>query len=224
MKDKAASTSLIYDKYPRSSLIDHFFTPGTQLKEFADGSYLELGDFADKPYESSVRKKDNQMTILLQRKGRLEVQGKHLSFEMVKEVKLTSGKDKIEINYTLRNTSNTSIEAVFGSEWNINLLGGGHNEQAYYQVPGLSLEDSHLDSWGELAEIERVILGNKHIGMELEIVVAPKVGLWRFPVESISNSEGGIERIYKASCLVVCLPFKLPPGGMSSLNSIWRIQ
>jgi hypothetical protein len=135
-----------------------------------------------------------------------------------------TGEDTMHINYRLKNTSDSSVKAVFGSEWNINLLGGGHNEQAYYRVPGITLDDYHLDSWGELSDIEQIILGNRHLGIEMELTVMPRVSLWRFPVESVSNSEGGIERTYQESCLVMLLPLDLPPGGIAKLNLIWRIN
>jgi alpha-amylase len=91
-------------------------------------------------------------------------------------------------------------------------------------MPGVALDDYHLDSWGELAAIEQITLGNRHLGIELELTAMPKVSLWRFPVESVSNSEGGIERIYQESCLVMLLPLDLPPGGVASLNLVWQVN
>jgi len=224
VKDKSVSSFLIYDKYPRSSLIDHFFALDTQLKEFADGSYQEMGDFVNSPYESWMQKKGKMGNVLLRRSGCIEIQAKRFPIEVQKEIKLVSISENLTVNYKIKNMSDTFIEAVFGSEWNINLLGGGHNEQAYYKAPGVSLEDSHLDSFGELSGIDTIILGNKHLCIELELVTDRRIGLWRFPVESVSNSESGIERIYQASCLIVLLPFKLSPGNAADLNLIWDIR
>ena len=175
VKDKDSLRYLVYDKYLRSSLIDHFFSPDTKLEEFAAQSYSELGDFAGKPYEFSVEKKGSEMKILLWRSGILRINQKSLPFEVQKEIRLVAGEDTMHISYQLKNMSDSSIKAVFGSEWNINLLGGGHNEQAYYRVPGITLDDCHLDSWGELSDIEKIILGNRHLGIELELTAMPKV-------------------------------------------------
>jgi hypothetical protein len=224
IKDKEAARSLVYDKYLRSSLIDHFFSADTQLKAFADYSYLELGDFADQLYECLVKKEDGEIKISLRRSGNLHIHSRSLPFEVQKEIKLEAGKEKIEVSYRLRNISDSPVEAVFGSEWNINLLGGGHNEQAYYEVTGLTLDDYHLDSWGELMDVDRIVLGNRHLGIAIELITNPKVRLWRFPVESISNSEGGIERIYQASCLVALLPFSLRQGDVASLELVWQVK
>ncbi|HIE16880.1 MAG TPA: DUF1926 domain-containing protein [Dehalococcoidia bacterium] len=130
----------------------------------------------------------------------------------------------MSISYRLKNISSSVAEALFGSEWNINLLGGGRNEQAYYRIPGLSLDDHHLDSQGELNGVNKVVLGNRQVAVELELTIEPRVKLWRFPVESVSNSEGGIEKLYQASCLVVLLPLKLSPGDVARLDLTWRVR
>ena len=224
VKDKDSLRYLVYDKHLRSSLTDHFFSPGTKLEEFANQFYSELGDFVGEPYKLSVEKKGNELKILLWRSGILRINQKSLPFEVHKEIRLVAGEEKMDISYQLKNMSDSSIKVVFGSEWNINLLGGGHNEQAYYRVPGITLDDYHLDSWGELADIEQITLGNRHLGIEMELTAMPQVSLWRFPVESVSNSEGGIERIYQESCLVMLLPLDLPPGGIASLNLVWQVN
>jgi hypothetical protein len=223
VKDEDCLRYLVYDKYLRSSLIDRFFSPDTKLEEFAAQSYNELGNFAGKPYEFSVKKKGSELKILLWRSGILQINQKSLPFEVHKEM-LVAGEETMHISYRLKNISDSSVKIVFGSEWNINLLGGGHNEQAYYRVPGITLDDCHLDSWGQLADIDQIILGNRHLGIELGLTAIPKLSLWRFPVESVSNSEGGIERIYQESCLVMLLPLDLPPGGIAELNLAWQVN
>lgn len=224
VKDRESLRSLVYDKFLRSSLIDHFFSPDTKLEEFARQSYSELGDFAGEPYEFSVDKKGHEVRTLLRRSGNLQIQSEGLPLEIQKEVRLVAGRDGMDIRYRLKNRGGSSIKAVFGSEWNLNLLGGGHNEQAYYRVAGISLDDHHLDSWGELTDVEEMVAGNLSLAIELELKMTPKVRLWRFPVESVSNSEGGIELIYQESCLLFLLPLDLPPGGTAELALAWRVR
>lgn len=224
VKGEVSLDNLIYDKYLRYSLIDHFFATGTKLEEFANQSYVELGDFAAQPYDFSMEQQGGKLTILLRRRGVLQVRSENLPFEVQKEIRLMAGEEKVDIRYNLKNISGSSIQAVFGSEWNLNLLGGGHNEQAYYRVPGIALDDHHLDSWGELTEVEKIAMGNRQLGIELELMVRPKTRLWRFPVESLSNSEGGIERTYQQSCLLALLSLDLPPGGMDEFNLVWLVK
>lgn len=224
IKDEESLRCLVYDKHPRSSLIDHFFPSDTKLEDFARLTYRELGDFANKPYEISANQQGNEIIIFLRRSGILQIERNGLPFEVRKEIKMRAGLEKLDISYQLKNLGDSPAKVVFGCEWNVNLLGGGHNAHAYFRVPGSVLEDDHLDSWGELVDIERVVLGNRHRGIELELRIEPKVNLWRFPVESVSNSEGGIERIYQASCLVVLLPLNLSPGSTASLSLKWLVN
>jgi len=224
VKDKDILRYLIYDIYPRSSLVDHFFDSGTKLEEFANQLYVELGDFVGQPYDFMVERKGSELKILLKRSGMVRSQSKSLPFEVQKEIRLVSSEEKAYITCRLKNASGSPIQVVYGSEWNLNLLGGGHNEQAYYRVPGVALEDSHLDSRGVLTEVEEVVLGNRNLGIELELTMKPEVGFWRFPVESVSNSEGGIELIYQESCLLFLLPLDLQPGGTAELNLVWQVK
>ena len=142
---------------------------------------------------------------------------------MKKEVIIEAGKEKLQVDYQLSNKGDTSASGIFASEWNINLLGGGHNEQAYYEVTGVILDDYHLDASGVLPEVGKISLGNKHLGIKMSLVAQPSVMLWRFPVETISNSEAGLEGLYQESCLVLLLPFELAAGTSQVLNLKWAV-
>jgi alpha-amylase len=224
VKDNSVSRFLVYDKYPKSSLIDHFLSLGTKLEDFATNSYEELGDFVDQPYETSVKKKGGGVVVSLRRVGVVRSRDGAMPFEVQKEIRLSAGQEKLQVRYQLRNQGNSPVEGVFGSEWNFNLLGGRHNEQAYYQVPELVLDDSHLDSTGELLGVDKIVLGNRYLGIQLELTTSPRIRLWHFPVESISNSEGGIERIYQSSCLMLLLPIDVPAGGIAEFDLTWAVK
>ena len=224
VKDKDCAGHLVYDSYPRSSLIDHFFDAAVNLEQFVNGSYVELGDFTNQPYDFGVKKKKDGLVILLRRNGTLQTRSGGLPFQVEKQIGLSDGPDGISINYRLKNIGQLPVQAIFGSEWNINLLGGGHNEKAYYRVPGMSLDDGHLDSQGEFKKMEKIVLGNRNLGFELELAAKPELGLWRFPVESVSNSEGGIELIYQESCLVFLLPLNLAAGDTIEMSLICRVN
>jgi len=221
IKEQGLRRHLHYDRYRRACMIDHFLSADTTLRKFIRCSYRELGDFVDQAYECMVKEEGWGLRIRLNRDGHLKYNRRLLPFRVEKEMGLISGKDEVKVKYTLTNTGNTTIESIFGMEWNINLLGGGHNGQAYYGVPGLQLDDWHLDSVGELFDIEELTLGNRQLGIEILLKVNQKVRLWRFPVEAICNSEAGLERVYQGSCLVLLLPFRLCPGDKLRLGLSW---
>jgi alpha-amylase len=224
IKDAPAGQHLSYDRYPRHSLLDHFIDADTTLEDFARGAFAERGDFVDQPYECRVEPGGRGLRLALWREGYLHRQGDKLPFEVRKEIWLRAGRREMAVNYQLTNTGASLASGIFASEWNLNLLGGGHNPQAYYRVPGVRLKEAHLDSRGELGDIGQVSLISRHLGIELRLKISPRVRLWRFPVETVSNSEGGLERVYQASCIVLLSPFNLSPGESFSLRLLWGVK
>ncbi len=222
IKDMAVAEGLVYDNYPRSSLLEHFFTRDVSMEGFARGSFEEKGDFVGQRFDVAVTGRGDNIQVELRRDGRLRVEGGEASFTVRKQIRHKRGEQVLQVCYYLENTSSFYVDLVFGSEWNINLLGGGYNRQAYCKVPDLHFA-GYLDFWGELDGVSRMVVGNRHLGFDLEVRVSPHVELWHFPVESVSNSEGGVEKLYQASCFVFRLPLSLPPGETRRLSISWHV-
>lgn len=221
MKERGLRRHLHYDRYRRDCLLDHFLSNSASLANFSRSSYLELGDFIEQPYQYRVEMTTTGLKVLLEREGHLHYNRRLLPLKVEKELILLSGEDKLDVNYTLTNTGDTTISSTFGTEWNINLLGGGHSDQAYYYLPRIALDDGHLDSAGEVFDVQELALGNKNAGIEMRLELTPKMRWWRFPVEAICNSEGGLERVYQGSCTMLTLPFHLSPGEKLQLKLKW---
>ena len=221
IKEQGLRRHLHYDRYRRVCMMDHFLGADTTLRRFIHCSHQEQGDFVDHPYQCLVERISNGLRISLKRDGHLKYNRRLVPFRVEKELMLAAGKDELTIIYRLTNLGNITTGGIFGSEWNINLLGGGHSDQAYYEVPGIQLDDQHLDSTGELPDIWELALGNRHLGIEVQLKLTQRAKLWRFPVEAICNSEGGLERVYQGSCILVILPFTLLPGESLHVGLNW---
>ncbi|MBI2853315.1 MAG: DUF1926 domain-containing protein [Chloroflexi bacterium] len=221
LKDPRAARLLAYDKYPRYSMVDHFLKPAVNLNNFAACDYEDMGAFAGHPYETKVEGVGSKLTLTFKRTADLHYEESAVPFEVSRTVVLETGQRVLNIVYRIRNLGNKVVSAVFGVEWNINLLGGGHNDQAYYEVPGLSLDDWRLDSTGELPKLAHIIMGNRYLGIRLHLEVRPEAEVWRFPVETATNSEAGVEGLYQASCVLVRIPFTLAPQQETSTGMIW---
>ena len=48
--------------------------------------------------------------------------------------------------------------------------------------------------------------------MEIKVSFSRDAVLWRFPIETVSNSDAGFERAYQGSCLLAHWPLELGPG------------
>ena len=99
-------------------------------------------------------------------------------------------------------------------EWSVCLSGGGGNPAAYYELPDAVPADrlTH-DGSADLAVATRLAFGNDHEGVRVEARIEPPARLTWFPIETVSNSEAGFERVYQGSSLLVRwrLPDTLDP-------------
>jgi alpha-amylase len=87
----------------------------------------------------------------------------------------------------------------FGAEFNFAIL-GGDGPDAYYVLP--DQENAALASKGQWEDVNSLGLISKMLGMEIALGFGRPATLWRFPIETISNSEAGFERVYQGSCLL----------------------
>ncbi|MCH7501263.1 MAG: DUF1926 domain-containing protein, partial [Nitrospinae bacterium] len=72
---------------------------------------------------------------------------------------------------------------------------------------------------GVLPEIRKLGMRDEFFGFELQMLYSPAVELWRFPVETVSQSEKGLESVYQGSCITGCWQVRLEPGQSLELNA-----
>ncbi|MBI5955616.1 MAG: DUF1926 domain-containing protein [Chloroflexi bacterium] len=217
-KEKGLDRYLHYDWHRRLSLLDHFLPSTATLEEFYASKYQELGDFINQPYVHAIQQVGDELRLTLRREGHLWVDSERQPLSIEKVISIEADSGRFQVLYQLHNPGSQAIGVVFGVEMSFNLLGGGGNSAAFYQVPGRELEDQHLDSKGGLDGVSEIRLGNQHLGLLLEAAWSQSAGLWRFPIETISNSEAGFERVYQGSCLLPHWHLSLAPG------QTWRTQ
>ena len=126
----------------------------------------------------------------------------------------------IRLEVTVGHRSGPPIEALLGVEWALMMLGGGGNPAAYYEVDG---ESSAHDAPGEHDSIARIASGNRYVGLELVTSAEPPATTWWSPIETVSNSEYGFERIYQGSALVQLWPVRLAAGERCTVTVDQRI-
>ena len=56
------------------------------------------------------------------------------------------------------------------------------------------------------------ISGNAQIGIRIETAVIPPADAWWSSIDTVSNSEGGFERIHQGSALLLSWPVSIAPG------------
>jgi 4-alpha-glucanotransferase len=205
---------LVYDRYRRLSLIDHFLPPGATLPDFAQAQFEEMGNFVEQPYNTEVQQDNKGITITLSRDGLVRRPGAlgPLPVHLSKNIFIPLGEEKLLVRYVIENKGQTRLQTRFASEWNINLLGGGGNDQAYYHVEGHELDNERFDSTGEVTPVRNLHIGNLWIQQDMGFSISEAATLWRFSIETVTGSEAGFERNHQGSCLTLLWPLLLESG------------
>lgn len=210
-KEEDLDRYLHFDWYRRASFLDHFIADPIELESFRKCHYHEEGDFIKEPYDINVRRKEGQQEVIFSRLGNLWKDGRSYPIKIEKRFSIPTHQTMVEAAYRITNLGEEKRRMNFGIEFNINLLAGDALDR-YYDIPGHRLEDRRLGSMGELKDISEVRLIDGWNGMEVVLKMERTCRLWRFPVETVSISESGFERIFQGSCLLPYWPVALEPG------------
>jgi alpha-amylase len=215
-KEEGLDQYLHFDRYRRASFLDHFIAEPMDFESFRRCQYHEEGDFVKEPYEIEVRKKGKYQEVLFFRSGNLLKDGKGDPIKIEKSFSIPTHQRVVKAAYQIT-YKGEKRRTNFGIELNINLLAGDAPDR-YYNIPGHHLEDRKLASSGELKDVSEVHLIDEWNRMKVVLKTDRKCNLWRFPIETVSLSESGFERIFQGSCLLLYWPLELEPKGQFEFN------
>ncbi|EFH85493.1 alpha-amylase/4-alpha-glucanotransferase domain-containing protein [Ktedonobacter racemifer] len=225
-KEHDLDRHLTVDRYRRASLVDHFLPPGLPMNSFAHNRYEEYGDFVERPYQAAVKQDATGTEITLSRTGSVRRAGalNPLPLHLSKKIVLPPGEEGLSIRYELTNQSQATLQTRFACEWNLNFLGGGANEQAYYYLKQQEPARVPFDGTEELHEVQELHMGNAWLQQDLRLEVSKSATLWRFSLDTITGSEAGFERTHQGSCMLLTWPLELAPGETWSVEMAWTGQ
>ncbi|HET9681747.1 MAG TPA: alpha-amylase/4-alpha-glucanotransferase domain-containing protein, partial [Candidatus Limnocylindrales bacterium] len=138
-----------------------------------------------------------------------------------RELELGGGRldPTVRLTLHLEHRGDAALRARLGLEWALTMLGGGGNPAAWWEAAGIR---SRHDGTGTASAVRSIAQGNDWLGVSLEADPDPAADAWWAPIETISNSEGGFERVYQGSALLLSWPVELEPGGTWSASVVQR--
>ncbi len=197
---------IVYDKWPRKSLVDHFLQPRLTLNEFRRNEGL-LGDFETGIYAASVRKGETRIAVDMQRRGHVS----DLVGEIHKTVILSADHpNEILIQYQVSGFPQ-NVPLHLGIELNFAAMPGQADDRYFYDASGNRL--GTLDTVLELPKVERLSLVDEWLGLDVSLEMSRPGGLWCMPIETISQSEAGFEAVHQSVCVVPHWEFVMPAEG-----------
>lgn len=180
-----------YDRYPRKSLVDLFFNPDTTPEAVESGEAVLVSDFHTAPYEAVIHANPDRVRVMMSRQGTAAGQ----SIRLTKAVLLSEGSSVLEIAYRLENLPR-HFACQFAVEFNFAGLPGGADDRYFVDPFGKRL--GHLGTRVHLTETAGLGLIDAWQGIDLRLLVSIPGGIRAFPVETVSQSEGGFELVHQS--------------------------
>ena len=214
MKEAGLAARLHYDAYERRSGLVRFLAPATDPDAWALAEAVELGDAVDGAFEIAELGLDR---LVATRAASVRTPTGTAAVDITKEIVL--GGDRraptLTLTLTVVNRSEVVVEARLGLEWTLMLLGGGANPAAWWEVGDAR---SPHNSPGSAAALTRIAQGNDFVGVAVATTISEPADAWWAPVETVSNSESGFERVYQGAGLLLSWPISLSPGAARTVT------
>ncbi|HEY7590051.1 MAG TPA: alpha-amylase/4-alpha-glucanotransferase domain-containing protein, partial [Candidatus Limnocylindrales bacterium] len=209
VKEPGLAARLVYDDYERRSGLLRVLPRDATAASWAAGGRGDLADFVGGPYR--IVRLDRDVATMA-RDGHATIDGAAFALSVETEVSIAGGRLDPTLRWTttVRNDGDRAFEARLGSEWALTMLGGGGNPEAWWEVDG---ERTGHDGTGAASLVDQVGQGNSWLGLSVATSVSPAADAWRAPIETISNSEAGFERVYQGGALLLSWVVRIAPGG-----------
>jgi len=194
-KQEHLEQQIQYDTYPRKSLIDHFFEHEVSLEQVSGLQAKELGDFINGPYEHRVRRGTGEVTLSLQRIG----QASDTRVKVMKTITLHARASMFEIVYVLENLPRDR-KLHFAVEFNFAGMAAGADDR-YFYFPGKE-RAGQLQTMQDLADTDTIGLVDEWLGLDASVHLSRHGGIWAFPIQTVSQSEGGFELVHQSTAVM----------------------
>ncbi len=210
VKEQDVHLCLFYDRHRRAALLDHFLDPGTTPEAFYQADYEERGDFVRRPYRATVEEKKEAVTLTLARDGTVSEGEVAFRVRIEKTIDLEAGSPELTVSYRVTGLDDISANLRFGVELNWGIVGG----DSHHGYLAVGADRRSLNTFAGDAEISTLTVGSTlpDLAGEVKLHLGRPANLWYFPLEVVSNSEAGYERVYQGTCTLLWWDMLLEPG------------
>ncbi len=215
-KEKNLHEYLIYDSYLRYSLRDHFLPMNITIENLYKNTYSEWWQNCDKPYNYRV----DLNSILFDSVGEILIPPYSWKVKVSKKFHLEPSLDEkrlhFSVQYALENLSECNFYSFFGSEWCFNLLTGSSNDR--YLLFYHNNVKKILGELVDLGDVNRFSLVDDWQKLKINFDLSEPARVFNFPLETISQSENGQERIHQGNVVIPCWAKNFEPMSIITIN------
>ena len=198
-KEEGLIDLLQYDPYRRGLFVDHWLPAELSLDAFLrQGAAARL---ARTPYAATVVRADGGPVLDLTATDR---QG-GATLGVHKRVQVAPDAPRVTVAYRLRPDGATG-PTWFGVEINLAFYMGPPPDRTVAIDGGAARDDPSLLAVAVAETASAIRIADAWLGLAAQIELTPPARLWRFPVQTISQSESGYERVPQQICLLPAWP------------------
>ncbi len=195
LKQEGLDRLLVYDRQPRKALVDHFYPLETTLDDLTGSQPLELGDFTTGTYLATIERRPEWVSLRMERPGRADG---HL-IRVRKTIRLEAGARNLDVHYELEDLP-VGVPIRFGVEFNFAAMAGHAPDRYFSDAWGTRL--GMLDSRLDVPHAEGLSVIDEWLDLKVGLLWSCPSSLWAFPIETVSQSEGGFERVFQSTAVI----------------------
>jgi len=221
VKEEGLERRLRYDRWPRHSFRLLLFSPEKTYEDYEAVRLEESAGFAGGAYEVSKAAKDD---VRLWREAPLEfARDPADGGGLVKASKMflfRKARKELAVacNLTLSHRGTARLPLQVGVEVIVNLLAPDQPDRYFETRDG-----RHPLRWGGVLPASELRIVDEWQNVAVTVQAQGTHTLWVAPVETISESEEGFERVYQGSEILAVWPVELNPGAVWNGNVVLRV-
>lgn len=206
-KEEGLERFLVYDWYDRALFQDHLLAPEATFEGYQRPDYGEWGDLINQPFKLIGTVQDHPASVAcrLARDTSLWAPGGPYPLRVEKRYTLGPG-GLLVASYLVETGDEATPPCRLAVELNYTLL-SPDDPARYLEVGGRRIAPGDP---AQMPPVDACRLVSRPQGFTLDLDVSRPAELWHFPVQTVSQSESGLERTYQGSSL--SLIWALPGG------------
>jgi alpha-amylase len=193
---------LVHDPWRRASLRDRIIADSATADTLWGAIELELGDFAVAAYVMETVAGG----VGLQTQGAINAESP-INARIVKTIGLEPGVSHVDIEYALHCETPPPAGLLFGIEFVVNLLTGDAPDR-YYRSDDEGFRRSRLGARGMSEGMHHIAARDDWQHVEMGLHFSAPARLYRFPLDTVSQSEDGQERVHQGCVMIPCWPLE----------------
>jgi alpha-amylase len=192
----------------RKTFVDHFFSEGDSIESFNRMSYKESGDFVLGGYDLQQMNREH-FEIDLVRNGFFTSRSRSNAIRIEKKYRFK--KATVNVEYTITNASNRTLDLWFGSEVNLAFASSASKDLKLVKFDRSDKGTNLSAGVTSHRNVRRVSCQDQINNTNIDLLSEGAFTLWSLPVETVVQANGTYRRVYQSTCLVPQWEFELKP-------------